>query len=76
MNVIELWKMWLQVHLELTRSFVENHDGTYDAYIPKNVDSECAAVASKSGSALPTLKPLELRTYLKIGMLPSLNKIL
>jgi len=48
------------VPLELTRSFVENQDGTFDVYVPRNVETGTAA-------GLPTLKPLELRTFLKIG---------
>ncbi len=52
----------------MMRSFVENNDGTYDAFIPKTLESECPALSTaKSGSTLPVLKPLELVTYLKIG---------
>lgn len=53
-----------QVQLELTRSFVENQDGTFDPYVPKKVDSPGVG---KADSGLPTLKPLELRTFLQIG---------
>ena len=47
------------------RSFVENHDGSFDIYVPKAVDVEAT---SQTDHCLPVLKPLELRTFLKIGM--------
>ena len=54
-----------QVQLELTRSFVENQDGSFDPYIPKSVDP--SITSGKTDPCLPTLKPLELRTFLQIG---------
>lgn len=51
--------------MELTRSFVENQDGTFDVYVPKNIDT---SGAGPDCSGLPTLKPLELQTYMIIGM--------
>lgn len=54
------------VSLELTRSFVENQDGTFDVYVPRNLETMTSSVTNH-GAGLPTLKPLELRTYLKIG---------
>ncbi len=48
---------------------MENQDGTFDLYVPKNVDTPGPGQPDCSG--LPTLKPLELRTYLIIGMLES-----
>ncbi|KZS18812.1 Uncharacterized protein APZ42_015386 [Daphnia magna] len=52
------------VQLELTRSFVENQDGTFDLYVPKNIDTSGSGADC---SGLPTLRPLELQTYLIIG---------
>ena len=53
------------MQLELTRSFVENQDGTFDLFVPKNIDT---SGAGPDCSGLPTLKPLELQTYMMIGM--------
>lgn len=59
--------MLMQVQLELTRSFVENQDGSFDPYIPKTVDP--SITSGKTDHGLPTLKPLELRTFLQVGQL-------
>ena len=45
---------------------MENQDGTFDVYVPRNLESMTSSVTNH-GAGLPTLKPLELRTYLKIG---------
>ena len=57
-----------KVQLELTRSFVENQDGTYDVYVPKDVDSPPPTAGQGATTYLPVLKPFELKTYLKIGI--------
>lgn len=44
---------------------MENQDGTFDVYVPRNL--ETTSSVTNHGAGLPTLKPLELRTYLKIG---------
>jgi len=49
--------------LEITRSFVENQDGTYDVYEASNVKDEAY---SKMDNA-PRIRPLELKTFLKVG---------
>jgi hypothetical protein len=57
----------LQIQLELVRSFVENHDGSFDVYVPKAVDVD--TTNQLTDHCLPVLKPLELRTFLKIGIM-------
>ena len=46
--------------LEITRSFVENRDGTFDPYEPKVKQN------SQYGNVKP-IRPFELKTYLKVG---------
>ncbi|XP_064631260.1 uncharacterized protein C2orf42-like isoform X2 [Lineus longissimus] len=55
--------------LEVTRSFVENRDNTYDLYeVPKvqveNIDDAFRPAGSKGQTPI---RPFELRTYLKVG---------
>lgn len=49
--------------LEITRSFVQNSDGTYELY--KREETEMDRF-KKTGNR-PLIKPLELKTYLKVG---------
>ncbi|XP_046752590.1 uncharacterized protein C2orf42 homolog isoform X1 [Diprion similis] len=49
--------------LEITRSFVQNADGTYELY--KREETEMDKF-KKTGNQ-PLIKPLELKTYLKVG---------
>ncbi|KAK7870501.1 hypothetical protein R5R35_002907 [Gryllus longicercus] len=49
--------------LEITRSFVENRDGTYEPYEHEKDENE---TYRKTGSQ-PLIKPLELKTFLKVG---------
>jgi hypothetical protein len=58
-----------QYPLEVTRSFVENRDNTYDLYeVPKvqveNIDDAFRPTGSKGQTPI---RPFELRTYLKVG---------
>ena len=53
-----------QMPLQITRSFVENRDGTYDAYEPPIR----ASMEGTEGSKHQTpIRPFELKTYLKVG---------
>lgn len=52
-----------QVPLAITRSFVENRDGTYDPY---EAISQKDEAYSKMDNA-PHIRPLELKTFLKVG---------
>lgn len=49
--------------LEITRSFLQNSDGTYELY--KREETEMDKF-KKTGNR-PLIKPLELKTYLKVG---------
>lgn len=51
------------IPLEITRSFVQNADGTYEVY--KREETEIDRYKKTSNNAL--IKPLELKTYLKVG---------
>ncbi|EFN63322.1 Uncharacterized protein C2orf42-like protein [Camponotus floridanus] len=51
------------IPLEITRSFVQNADGTYELY--KREETEIDRYKKTNNSAL--IKPLELKTYLKVG---------
>ncbi|XP_034193233.1 uncharacterized protein C2orf42 homolog isoform X3 [Osmia lignaria lignaria] len=51
------------IPLEITRSFVQNADGTYELY--KREETEMDRYKKTNNNAL--IKPLELKTYLKVG---------
>nr|CAD7596797.1 unnamed protein product [Timema genevievae] len=50
--------------LEITRSFVENQDGTYEPYNRHKDDNE----SFRKTESQPLIKPLELKTFLKVGI--------
>nr|CAD7401827.1 unnamed protein product [Timema cristinae] len=54
-----------QMPLEITRSFVENQDGTYEPYNRHKDDNE----SFRKTESQPLIKPLELKTFLKVGKL-------
>ncbi|XP_032685892.1 uncharacterized protein C2orf42 homolog isoform X2 [Odontomachus brunneus] len=51
------------IPLEITRSFVQNADGTYELY--KREETEIDRYKKTNNNAL--IKPLELKTFLKVG---------
>ncbi|XP_046816772.1 uncharacterized protein C2orf42 homolog isoform X2 [Vespa crabro] len=51
------------IPLEITRSFIQNADGTYELYKRKETDID--RYKKTNNNAL--IKPLELKTYLKVG---------
>ncbi|XP_034944226.1 uncharacterized protein C2orf42 [Chelonus insularis] len=51
------------IPLEITRSFIQNADGTYDLY--KRQETDIDKYKKMENSAL--IKPSELKTYLKVG---------
>ncbi|KAG1652576.1 hypothetical protein GQR58_026224 [Nymphon striatum] len=55
-----------EMPLQITRSFVQNRDGTYDLYVPQ--DNEESNSFRKTGNN-PPIKPFELKTYLRVGHL-------
>ncbi|XP_058803645.1 uncharacterized protein C2orf42 isoform X2 [Phymastichus coffea] len=51
------------IPLEITRSFLQNADGTYEVYKREETDID----KFKKTSNNPLIKPMELKTYLKVG---------
>jgi len=49
--------------LDITRSFVENHDGTFDNYEAPTVDGSETPLSKNQ----PPIRPFELKTYIKVG---------
>uniref|UniRef100_A0A1B6EFH2 SWIM-type domain-containing protein n=1 Tax=Clastoptera arizonana TaxID=38151 RepID=A0A1B6EFH2_9HEMI len=49
--------------LDITRSFIENKDGSYEPYVATNVQEEAFSKLENG----PRIRPLELKTYLKVG---------
>lgn len=56
-----------EMPLELTRSFVENFDGSYDVYEHSKDEMKGLAENFKKTNKSPLIKPLELKTILKVG---------
>ncbi|GLV32368.1 uncharacterized protein CBL_00923 [Carabus blaptoides fortunei] len=50
------------IPLQITKSFVQNRDGTYDHYTPRGDEKN----DTKRDGLIP-IRPLELKTYLKVG---------
>lgn len=50
--------------LDITRSFVQNHDGTYVLFVPQEPDGSNSF--RRTGNN-PLIKPSELKTYLRVG---------
>lgn len=51
-----------QISLQITKSFIQNRDGTYEIYSPIGDENE----GLKNDGLVP-IKPSELKTYLKVG---------
>ncbi|XP_023213638.1 uncharacterized protein C2orf42 homolog [Centruroides sculpturatus] len=63
-----------EMPLDITRSFIENRDGTYDLYQPpKDKVDELAENYKKTEKTL-LIKPSELKTYLKVGTMSTDQK--
>ncbi|XP_063228338.1 uncharacterized protein C2orf42 [Bacillus rossius redtenbacheri] len=64
-NIIHLKQIFETplVPLEITRSFVENHDGTFAPYNRQKDENEIFRKVNNQ----PLIKPLELKTFLKVG---------
>ena len=54
----------MQIPLEITRSFVENHDGTFDLCDCPHVDNIGDTLKAKNQTPI---RPAELKTFLKVG---------
>lgn len=67
---LTILNIFLQMKLEIHRTFVENRDGTYDLYeMPKTPDSMDDSFKGKN--PMP-IRPFELKTFLKVGKCPRL----
>ncbi|KAF4518043.1 hypothetical protein B566_EDAN009276 [Ephemera danica] len=62
-NVIHVKRIFDTPLLQLTRSFVENRDGTYEHFQHRDDERE---LFRKTENA-PLIRPLELKTFLKVG---------
>ncbi|XP_051896731.1 uncharacterized protein C2orf42 homolog isoform X2 [Pristis pectinata] len=56
-----------EMPLEVTRSFIENRDGTYELFKCPKVQVESIAEAYSRVEKQPTIRPLELKTFLRVG---------
>ncbi|PVD30302.1 hypothetical protein C0Q70_09566 [Pomacea canaliculata] len=57
-----------EMPLEITRSFVENRDGTYDPYeVPKVAVEPIEETFSVNKKNQTPIRPFELKTFLKVG---------
>ncbi|XP_048474671.1 uncharacterized protein C2orf42 homolog [Rhincodon typus] len=56
-----------EMPLEVTRSFVENRDGTYELFKCPKVQVESIADAYSRVEKQPSIRPLELKTFLRVG---------
>ena len=53
--------------LEVTRSFMENRNGTFSVYNAPKVEVENIIEQYKKPDGHVHIKPFELKTYLKVG---------
>ncbi|KAM5228325.1 uncharacterized protein C2orf42 homolog isoform 2-T2 [Ctenodactylus gundi] len=56
-----------EMPLEITRSFIQNRDGTYELFRCPKVAVESVAETYGRVEKQPVLRPLELKTFLKVG---------
>lgn len=56
-----------QMPLEITRSFIQNQDGTYEPFKCPKVEVESIPETYGRLEKQPVLRPLELKTFLKVG---------
>ncbi|XP_013370098.1 PREDICTED: uncharacterized protein C2orf42 homolog isoform X4 [Chinchilla lanigera] len=56
-----------EMPLEITRSFIQNRDGTYELFKCPKVEVESIAETYGRMEKQPVLRPLELKTFLKVG---------
>ncbi|XP_002735818.1 uncharacterized protein C2orf42-like [Saccoglossus kowalevskii] len=68
-NIIHVKQIFdtLDMPLEITRSFVENRDGSYSEFNVPKVEVETIAEAYRKTEGQPPIKPFELKTYMKVG---------
>ncbi|XP_074837773.1 uncharacterized protein C2orf42 homolog isoform X3 [Carettochelys insculpta] len=56
-----------EMPLEITRSFIQNRDGTYELFKCPKVEVESIAETYGRLEKQPVIRPLELKTFLKVG---------
>ncbi|XP_006032948.1 uncharacterized protein C2orf42 homolog isoform X3 [Alligator sinensis] len=56
-----------EMPLEITRSFIQNRDGTYELFKCPKVEVESIAETYGRLEKQPIIRPLELKTFLKVG---------
>lgn len=56
-----------QMPLKITRSFIQNQDGTYEPFKCPKVEVESIPDTYGRLEKQPVLRPLELKTFLKVG---------
>nr|XP_038963543.1 uncharacterized protein C2orf42 homolog isoform X2 [Rattus norvegicus] len=57
-----------EMPLEITRSFIQNQDGTYELFKCPKVEVESIAETYGRIEKQPVLRPLELKTFLKVDL--------
>ncbi|XP_070621338.1 LOW QUALITY PROTEIN: uncharacterized protein C2orf42 homolog [Erythrolamprus reginae] len=69
-NVLQVKQIFdtVEMPLEITRSFIQNRDGTYEPFKCPKVEVESIAQSyGRLEKQQPALRPLELKTFLKVG---------
>ncbi|XP_034286545.1 uncharacterized protein C2orf42 homolog [Pantherophis guttatus] len=68
-NILQVKQIFdtVEMPLEITRSFIQNRDGTYEPFKCPKVEVESIAETYGRLEKQPVLRPLELKTFLKVG---------
>ncbi|XP_060643467.2 uncharacterized protein C2orf42 homolog [Anolis sagrei] len=69
-NILQVKQIFdtLQMPLEITRSFIQNRDGSYEPFKCPKVEVESIPEAyGRMEKQQPVLRPLEVKTFLKVG---------
>ncbi|XP_007432155.1 uncharacterized protein C2orf42 homolog [Python bivittatus] len=68
-NILQVKQIFdtVEMPLEITRSFIQNRDGTYEPFKCPKVEVESIAETYGRLEKQPILRPLELKTFLKVG---------
>uniref|UniRef100_A0A0K8RYM6 Uncharacterized protein C2orf42-like n=1 Tax=Crotalus horridus TaxID=35024 RepID=A0A0K8RYM6_CROHD len=68
-NILQVKQIFdtVEMPLEITRSFIQNRDGTYEPFRCPKVEVESIAETYGRLEKQPVLRPLELKTFLKVG---------
>ncbi|XP_044273393.1 uncharacterized protein C2orf42 homolog isoform X2 [Varanus komodoensis] len=68
-NILQVKQIFdtVEMPLEITRSFIQNRDGTYEPFKCPKVEVESIPETFGRLEKQPVLRPLELKTFLKVG---------